>query len=394
MKAYLTLLLALFTFSLTGQQLWTSCPCATDLQSLDSELRKTPPFNVNRAAYLAALADAEAQVDGVTTDYDCYVLLNQLVLSLNDNHMRVYPAEGVTVTKPRLSASVDLDSLREALEGEDLNAIPGVYYGENGLVVGVRPHPTRHAYQTIILESAASPNAAGYVYATNLPFGNGYLLSVTVNPASGRPSVYTERIENGFMRVAKYHKTPDHPRFYAADTVGGTYVRRELDENTTYLRVSSFGTSMDMLNRAEAFYNSLDGTLTKPRLIVDLRRNTGGGRRNSRQFYDLLKGYAKKGEIALIVNHLTISNGEQFTQRVRELDNTKVHGDRTYGAIAYETPGGYRRLACARFQLIPTHKKHVRFIKYESVGVEPDTYLSLERDWVEQVLELWDAEGE
>ena len=387
MKAYLTLLLALFTFSLTGQQLPTNCTCAKDLESLDAKLRKTPPFNVERDAYLAALEEARAQVSGVTSGYDCYVLLHQLLLSLNDNHMRIFAAEGATVTKPRLPASVDLDSLRRALEAEEFSAIPGVYYSKDGLVLGIRPHPTRHGYQSVILESAADPKIAGSVYSTNLPFGNGYLLCVNVNSTSGRPNVYTERIENGFMRAVGYHKDPDHPRFYAPPKQGPLYARRELDERTAYLRVGTFGTSQATLDDAKRFYDSLEGTLTKPRLVVDLRGNTGGGPRNSKQFYDLLKKYAKNGEVALIINHLTISNAEQFTARARALDNVTVYGDRTYGAATYETSGEYHRLHCARFHLLTTFKKHGRFLKYESVGLEPDEYLNLEQDWVEQVLE-------
>jgi len=66
------------------------CKCKTDLIFLDSKIRKTPSYKINKKSYESSYSKRLEKAGSIRSLYDCHILLNTLLLSLNDNHSKVY----------------------------------------------------------------------------------------------------------------------------------------------------------------------------------------------------------------------------------------------------------------------------------------------------------------
>lgn len=154
------------------------------------------------------------------------------------------------------------------------------------------------------------------------------------------------------------------------------------------MRIGSFSGWNPTLGEAEKFYKKLKGTLNKPHIILDLRNNGGGGDRNSDILYKLLKTFAKKNRISVLINHRTVSNAEQFAFKLSELNNCEIYGQQTNGSASYEIVNGNYNLPSSHFIAVLTSKAHSKYLEIESKGVQPDVELSLNSDWIEQTTKL------
>ena len=185
-----------------------------------------------------------------------------------------------------------------------------------------------------------------------------------------------------------FTKDQDKVLYASKLTTEDTYFRDEISPEITYLRIGSFNSWYPTLSDAEKFYKQLEGALSKPNLIVDLRNNGGGGDRNSDILFKILKSYAKKNKLYVLINHRTGSNAEQFAYKLSELNNCEVLGQQTNGTISYEIVNGNYELPSGHFIAVLTSKTHSKYLEVESKGVRPDIELSLESDWIEQTKKL------
>ena len=88
-----------------------------------------------------------------------------------------------------------------------------------------------------------------------------------------------------------------------------------------------------MIKKANEFTDSIADQLTVPNLILDLRGNSSGGRKNSKYFTKLIKKY--KGRIYLLTNFRTKGQAERFTYKFSKKRKVTLMGDQTSGVIAY-----------------------------------------------------------
>ncbi|MCS7474130.1 S41 family peptidase [Myroides odoratimimus] len=91
----------------------------------------------------------------------------------------------------------------------------------------------------------------------------------------------------------------------------------------------------------------------------------------------------------VLVNFNTISNAEQFTLKLKELNNVMVLGDNTRGMLTYGRNYAVDKvIPSALFRIhftdLNTHRRE--YLPYEGKGVTPDFYLSSTEDWIEQVV--------
>ncbi|MAP54951.1 S41 family peptidase [Altibacter sp.] len=397
-----TILLVLLSITITNAQN-EPCQCAEDFSFLDDKVRKTPAYKVNKDSYEAGYTSLVEEARNTTTSYDCHVLLNTLLLGLNDNHSKVYSIDPGATEEVRTNndayatfknsklfnafprPNINLDSLRTALQSTPIEAVEGVYKKEGYVTLGVYKHNSDTKYTAVVLNSETELWEPGTVMYTLIPFGNEYLLSVGGDLASKRLIAYTERIEQGVFYFMGFRKDAINANFASEVPYTNTYHREELSENITYLMIGSFNAWYPTLSDAETFYASLDGTLTKEHLIVDLRNNGGGGDRNSDILYKILKGYAKQNKIYVLTNHRTISNAEQFAYKLSKFDATTLVGQRTNGTAAYELKGDNYTLPCGHFVAVLTSKKHSAYLPIESQGVKPEIVLAPDRDWITQL---------
>ncbi len=398
------LLLALLNILITNAYAQNQdCNCKTDLTFLDSKIRKTPAYKMNRKAYDTSYLNALKVAASITSIFDCHFLLNELLISLNDNHSKVYSinpgaTDEVIENLEKLNdfkkseffnayakPNIDLDSLKNVLNSKPKMDIEGVYKRENYMTIGVYKNKGQNNYKAIILDSESDIWQVGEIIYALIPFGNNYLLNIGGSITSKRLIAYTERLENGFFYFMGFQKDMAQTNYAIKTLSENTYYREELSDKVTYLKIGSFSSWNPTLSDAEKFYKSLEGTLNKKNLILDLRNNGGGGDRNSDILYVLLKGYAKKNKVYVLINHRTLSNAEQFANRLSKLENCQLFGTRTNGTLAYEIKDGNYNLPCGNFIVVLSSKIHSEFLEFESKGIEPQVTFDLDTDWIIQL---------
>ena len=269
------------------------------------------------------------------------------------------------------------------LKTKVFSAIEGIYSLPNHVTLGV--YKEQEKYIGVILKSEIPNWKVGEIMYTLLPFGEDLFLAIFGQKESKRIVAVSERIKHGMFLKLGLKKNKESKPFHLAPKRDSLFIRKEVDASITYIKAGSFSSFYPKLSDAEAFYKTLNNTLTKKNLIVDLRDNTGGGERNSNILLELLTSYAQQNNIYVLTNHNTASNAEQFTIKLKELPNTEILGDRTQGTLTYELKKNIsNNLGCGKFVAIITSKRHKEYLKYESKGENPDVLLKYDEDWINQ----------
>ncbi|WP_036153800.1 S41 family peptidase [Maribacter forsetii] len=379
------------------------CSCKKDLEFLNEKIEKTPSYKVNETVYQTAFMKTKKSIANLNSGYECFLQLNKLMLSLNDRHCNLYGIDkGLDKESKENTAAIeifktsklytlyprpkiDLDSLKTSLKKEPFNSVEGIYYRKDYMTLGVYKIPKSDSFRAIILESQNDVWEVGEVIYTLVPYGSNYLLGVGGSLTSKRMIAYTEKIKNGVFLTTQFQKDPLANNYSVSIHPDSTYLRDELSNETTYLKVGSFNSWNPTLTKADNFYQSLEGTLTKNNLVLDLRDNGGGGDRNSNGLYKIFKKYTKQNQLYVLVNHRTASNAEQFAFKLSGFDNCTILGNRTNGTASYELVGANYTLPCEDYLAVLTSKKHANYMELESTGIEPDVTLTLEESWLTQV---------
>jgi hypothetical protein len=406
LKHLILLLIITSIFSISGYSQTNNCDCKTELQFLDGKIKKTPAYKLNKNSYNEEIARLATIAEKTTTIYDCYVILNKLMLSLNDNHSRVYGLDKGAVEEVKNDSikyslfktseiynaypipKMDIDSLTTVLSSKLTADVEGIYSIKDFLTIGFFEDKTHNEYKAIVLDSEIDIWRRGEIIYTSIPYGKNYFLNMGGNLSTKRLVTFTERIENGLFYTAGFKKEMETINYATKLPTDNTYYRDEISPDITYLRIGSFSGWNPTLGEAERFYKQLEGTLIKPKLILDLRNNGGGGDRNSDILFKILKSYAKKNNMYVLINHLTVSNAEQFAYKLSEISNCEIFGQQSNGTAAYEVVNGSFELPGGHFNAYLTSKTHSKYLEIESNGVSPNIKLDLNSDWIEQTIKL------
>jgi C-terminal processing protease CtpA/Prc len=101
----------------------------------------------------------------------------------------------------------------------------------------------------------------------------------------------------------------------------------------------------------------------------------------------------KNKNVYILTNAFTGSNGEQFTLKLLKNKNAKHLGQTTFGVIAYGMNYGYDyNTPSGHFEITPTDMNYHKYIQYEGKGIIPEIVLGFDRDWIEQTLEIIEAD--
>lgn len=395
------LILIFYSQNLVAQE---PCNCQEDLKILHKKIKKTPSYKQNKKAYLDLYSKTINKAENANSRYECYVLFNKLLLGINDNHCNVYGIEkgaSAEIRKdsnqvadfkkspiyfqfPRLN--IDLDSLMKISAAKANSDVEGIYYLKDYLKIAV--YKSDEDFIAVILESQKGIWEAGEVLYTMVPYGNNYLRNIGGDLGSKKLIAYPERIQNGLFLTMGFRKELSDVNNSRAPYPDSNYVRKEISNETTYLKIGSFNSWYPTLSDAEKFYKTLEGSLNKKNLIIDLRDNGGGGNRNSDILLDLIEEYMKENKVFVITNNRTGSNAEQFTFKISQNKNCRTFGHRTSGTLAYELKNSNHVLPCGNFLAVLTSKKHKKFLAIESRGIEPQVKLKMDSDWINQMLEI------
>ena len=381
------------------------CHCQDNLDFLYTKIRKIPAYKKNKQAADLEYHRLSLIASQKDTEYDCFILLNRFLLSIRDNHSRVYGSnKGLTqeVREDSLRFAayphsadfilypapvMDLDSLKHVLEKKPFYDIEGVYSKTGVITIGVLK--SGEDYLAIVLEAENSVWQPGELLYTLVPYGNDYLLCIGGNLSTRRMVAFTERIHQGTFLNAGFQKDTSRINYAILPVYPDTtFFRKELASDITYLKVGSFKSFHPTLGEAERFYASLEGTLDKTNLIVDLRNNGGGGVRNSGILFNILKEYLKSNNVYVLINHRTASNAEQFTFRLSQFENCRIIGNRSQGTLAYELEGMNVTFPCAPFTAVLASKTHSKYLALESNGIAPEMILDDNTDWIQQTVRI------
>jgi hypothetical protein len=276
--------------------------------------------------------------------------------------------------------------LRTRLEQTPFEAIEGMYVDKHVGEVGVYETSKEGAYIAVVLESTSDFWGAGQIaYHINHIAGEEYQV-LRYHPYS-RLLWFQKSMLSYNGKLWGLQKPLDGPNYVEAPADNGNWEFKQLTENTQYLYFGSFSNSKSNVNEFKTFYATYKNQINAPNIIVDLRNNGGGNSKYSDPFVKILK---KSGaNVYVLTNYFTGSNGEQFTLKLRNLNNTVHLGQRTNGIIAYglnygtgyDTPTG-------NFAFYPTDMNFHKFIKYEMIGVQPEVLLDFSKDWIQQTQEI------
>ena len=318
------------------------CNCKTDLIYMNSKIKKTPSYKTNKKAYSALYENALIEAENINTSYDCFVLLNKVVLSLNDNHCNVYGTDEAAVAEvlndpsklqefkssaefalfPR--PNLDLDSLKVELQKMPKTDIQGVYYRKGLMTIGVYKNETANDFKAVVLASQSKVWEVGEVIYTLVPYGNNYMLAISGGITSKRLIAYPERIEDGLFRTMGFQKDLSIPNYSVSLYADSTYLRKEISSDITYIKVGSFKSFYPTLSDAEKFYKSLNGTLTKKNLIIDLRDNGGGGNRNSDGLLEIIEDFRQNALTRDIKVEMLMPERKDDLESVKRFENHVV----------------------------------------------------------------------
>lgn len=409
MRFVLTLSLFIASFSpLPAQQILSQ-----DLKALHTFLSKTYSYRdqiggETKKAYYEMVDSLEKQQP--QNDYDYFRLLAQMVEPLRDNHlflyeqprqeisraqfadtafMRTYRASAAFLNFP--AVSLNLDSLEKQAQQADSNSVEGIYYYQQNLKVAVYRSDLAGEYTGVVLTSDFPNWGRGQVVFTLQDRGAGRYSAIYYQLAQKTLGYFRHvRYVRYGLPLLQFKKYPKQPVY--ADIKAGTepFIFSGLSDSIQYLRLGSFATYPAHIARATKFYEQIRDSLTAPYLIVDIRNNGGGGNKTSGQFRRLLRKYAGKGKVYLLINYNTVSNAEAFALDMRDAGIATLVGEPTRGMITYgNNTDTVKELAGGRYKLYITDMKGTaRDLRFEDVGVTPAIMLESNSDWLDQVKKI------
>lgn len=403
----LSLLFTLFS-SLPAQQMLSQ-----DLKAMHDVLSKTYSYKdqINgdvKRTYYNMVDSLEHQQP--RNDYEYFRLLAEMVEPLRDNHLFLYeqPKQEITSAQFRDTAfmrayrtsaaflnfpavSLDLDSLEQQAQRADSNSVEGIYYYQQNLKVAVYSSGHAGEYTGVVLASDFPNWGRGQVVFTLQDRGAGRYSAIFYQLAQKTLGFYRHvRYVRHALPLLQFKKYPRQPVY--ADVKAGTepFLFSNLSDKIQYLRLGSFATYPANIARATKFYEQIRDSLTAPCLIVDIRNNGGGGNKTSGQFRRLLRKYAEKGKVYLLINYNTMSNAEAFALDMRDAGIATLVGETTRGMITYgSNTDVVKELSGGRYKLYITDMKgSARDLRFEDVGVSPSVLLNPDTDWIEQLKNL------
>ncbi len=372
MKKWILILTGILSFN----TLFAQNSNEADIDALYNAITQTKSYKdqlKNNKAYYQLYSELKRTLTD-TNEFEAFKQLYRLIAPLKDNHLGFYRTPDTVHKWPAIKAKFNLENLKNA----PIDSLEGIYYVQGSEFAIYRTAQEYH------IANVKTGLLSGYIFKTShssfdaILFSNGkvpYILIRNVKLVDG------DLIGTPFRKFTT-------PNYALLNDVKGSYEFKSLNDQTGYLRLSSFASNTKNIEKATAFYQQIVDSLKHPFLIVDLRNNGGGGYKTSQQFISLLKKY--KGKIYILQNAYTVSNAEQFILKVKKLKNVTTLGTETRGQITYgNNYGDNILLPSKRFTFYPTDMNgRKEELAVEDIGIKPDVRLIASKaDWIAQTLD-------
>ena len=387
-----------------------TCDCKTDLDFIVEKIKKMPSFKKqikgekatefsNTYGKLSAIMQQPILVE------NCYKLLLEQMLLVNDVHasiqvttefiskdaranaMKTETFKSSELFKNHPKTNRNISKLKDQLSKKSLKDLEGIYnYGDEEKI-GIYYSENKKDLIGIVLYTNLKHWEAGEVrfYATHTN-GNKYNFYYYKVDTRTPSLIKSLSFENG--RIWRYKKDGNTFNNELYSLKDGVAEFKQLNNDTQYLYFKTFGNS----NKKELvrFYDDTKEKITAKNVIVDLRSNSGGNKKYSDPFLKLLKDK----NVYVITNCFAGSNGEQFTLKLLKNKNAKHLGQTTRGIIAYGMNYGSQFITpSGHFKITPTDMNFHKYIAYEGKGITPEIPLDFDKDWIDQTLEIIEADN-
>ncbi|MFD2598344.1 S41 family peptidase [Sphingobacterium corticis] len=354
----------------------------SDLDFLYKEIRKMPSYKAQlkgsrsyRKLYLKLRKELQT-----ADDLEAYKKLAQLIYPIKDNHLGfwVKPGSNLEFQYPSIDSNRS-ELIRNYATNND-DELEGIYIHrlkKDTFLCVIKDESIYHfrnkrSGQLELILMKGKDGASDVIHLTNPPFV--FYLNRGVRLINGKLG------NSSYVKVSEKAYAPKH--FGKED-----YEYRKLGEEIGYLRLGSFKSNYRNIGIATRFLSNVRSEITAQNLIVDLRGNSGGGYKTSKQFLAFLKQYS--GQLFILQNSSTVSNAEQFILALKGKKNVVSLGETTRGMLTYGSNYGKEiTLPSGRFVFYPTDMKGLKkHLAYENVGIQPEIPLdAFGADWLDQTV--------
>ncbi len=302
MRTNLSLLL-LFT-SLSLHTLAQDCPCAKTFDSLKTYIERN-----YAGAHDKITAQTQAAYESHTQRYrriarnsrkDAYCLYtmrtwpqffkdHHIALTTTDNASPEALQKAIAATEMITLNPATIDALRKNTDGRN---VEGIYSNASYEVAVVKNTKDIRTYAGVIISSKAPEWSPGQVKLELIPTADKEFDAIWYykdhHPVFGHVSF---RNENGLVlegwTKAGYNKPATTFKPLFEEERNAVVFFKRLDSSTNYLRITDFDISL--YRKIDSVVNAnLDALTSRPKLIIDLRGNGGGGDRSYRSLRPLV----------------------------------------------------------------------------------------------------------
>ncbi len=389
-----------------------------DLEALKVILEKTPSYKAQiKGGRLRAYDSLYNQLANDTTGdiegYQYFFNLSQLLFPIRDNHIGFYQLpdysnfrntaslDSFVATKEFLKyphCLLNTDSLKAILATKPATEVEGIYHYGKYYTVGLFK-AGGHKYTGVILDSDVRWWVKGQIAIQLYEYEPGMYKAIYGHPKfknfmlQPNEKYRGQSLVNSYFYASLsgdiYSKQLDRDDYSNLPEGAGKFQLKNLEPDIQYLLIRTFQRNEPTSAQSKRFYDSIRNLLKAPYLVLDLRNNEGGARKETSKYYKLLKKYSRRGQLYILLNNGTISQAEIFTLKLSRLKNVITIGQPTNGMLTYGSNYGRRkRLPSGRFEVYPTDMRgSARLLQYEGVGVSPAILLKGDSNWIKQLIE-------
>jgi hypothetical protein len=401
MRLIFTFLIIIILFNCQAQ---TNNIYIEDLTSLRKILEKTPSYKDQiRGQTLTDYNKLFEKLKNDSTyrisDYNYFYNLAQLFFPIQDNHLGFYQIDNFPKESNYPKFNGNIDSLITALELKPLDSIEGIYYYGDSYIIGLFENKPKE-YIGVVINPKNTTWKNGQIVIHLYEMLPKYFKAIYAHPKYKYYIFYQIEKFSNYSLVNSYFYSSFSESIYSK-VIGKTdYINlpkgnypfqfKNITSDIQYLKIKNFSADNVAMKQSQVFYDSIKNSLSTPNLILDLRNNEGGAFKVSAKFLKLITGYIKSGQVYILANNGTMSQGEIFTLQLKQLKNVKILGQTTKGTLTYGSNYGKReKLTSKSFEIYITDLGgDRRLIPYENYGINPDVTLTGEEDWIEQTISI------
>lgn len=387
-----------------------------DLLTLRSLLKKTPSYKDQIRGI--RLKEYNVLYDNLMGDtlnlspYHYFSNLAKLMMPIHDSHFGLAQVQenrnfedSATIQTPLKTQKseefpVNIDSLKTVLLKKSADSVEGIYYYDKYYSVGVfRVSQTEYIGVVIDTGKDVINWKRGQIALHLYEYKPNYFKAVYAHPVFKNFILYNnERFANQSLVNSRfylsfsetiYRKKLSTFNYAILPKETPMFQLKSISDSIQYLLIRNFSANPAKVKQSNAFYDSIQNKLNSSLLILDLRNNAGGAAKVSKKFMRLIKNYAAKNKVYVLVNNATVSQGEIFTLQLKALKNVRVLGQTTKGMITYGSNyGHWKKLPGKQVEAYLTDMRGAGkgLLPYENTGIKPDIELNNDSDWIQQTL--------